>query len=59
MLFDAMYQSLASNRGLKSSFDPPEIIVQNWTDLDWARGAGALVLQELFKSPLGQVATDR
>ena len=58
-LFDAMYQSLASNRPLKSSFDPPEIIVQNWTDLDWARGAGALVLQELFKSPLGQVATDK
>jgi predicted NBD/HSP70 family sugar kinase len=59
VLFDAMYQSLASNRSLKSSLELPEILIQNWSDLDWARGAGALVLQELFKSPLGQVATDR
>jgi hypothetical protein len=34
-----------------------EIMVQEWTEQDWARGAGAMVLQELYKSPVGQVAT--
>lgn len=28
-----------------------QIIVQNWKDTDWARGAAVLVLQELFKRP--------
>jgi hypothetical protein len=54
-----MYSTLAAY--LSANFGPrtTEIIVQQWTEQDWARGAGALVLQELYKSPVGQVATDR
>lgn len=37
---------------------PVEIVTKPWNDKDWARGAGALVLQELYKSPVGQVATN-
>ncbi|HID86560.1 MAG TPA: hypothetical protein EYP55_04170 [Anaerolineae bacterium] len=29
-----------------------EIIVQEWGDDAWARGAASLVLQEIFKSPI-------
>jgi hypothetical protein len=41
-------------RYLPSKFGKPgtEILVQSWTDQDWARGAGTLVLQELYKSPV-------
>jgi transcriptional regulator of PTS gene len=59
LIFDDMYSTLAAY--LSANFGPrtTEIIVQQWTEQDWARGAGALVLQELYKSPVGQVATDR
>ena len=59
LIFDDMYSIL--NTYLSANFGPrtAEIIVQQWTEQDWARGAGALVLQELYKSPVDQVATDR
>lgn len=34
-----------------------DIVTKPWNDKDWARGAGALVLQELYKSPVGQITT--
>ncbi|MEA2102305.1 MAG: ROK family transcriptional regulator [Thermodesulfobacteriota bacterium] len=48
-LFDPMRQAVADTTNeemLKNS----EIVVQKWTDTDWARGAACLVLQEVFKS---------
>jgi predicted NBD/HSP70 family sugar kinase len=45
---------------LSPSFGQPasavDIVIKPWSDTDWVRGAGALVLQELYKSPVGQVA---
>lgn len=34
------------------------VYVQRWTDEQWARGAGSLVLQELYKSPVSEFAAD-
>lgn len=34
------------------------VYVQQWTNVQWARGAGALVLQELYKSPVSELFTD-
>jgi hypothetical protein len=39
----------------KELFQSLEIIVQDWHDTDWARGAASLVLQELYKSPLNSL----
>jgi len=54
-----MYSTLDKYISAKFDHQTTQIIVQQWTEQDWARGAGALVLQELYKSPVGQVATDR
>ena len=59
LIFDGMYPTLDSFLSAKFGRRTTQIIVQEWTEQDWARGAGALVLQELYKSPVGQVATDR
>ena len=59
LMFDAMYSTLENCLSAKFGRRDTQIIVQQWTEQDWARGAGALVLQELYKSPVGQVATDR
>jgi predicted NBD/HSP70 family sugar kinase len=59
LIFDAMYSTLDTCLSAKFGRQTTQIIVQQWTEQDWARGAGALVLQELYKSPVGQVATDR
>jgi len=58
LIFDAMYPTLDRYTSAKFGRRTTEIIVQEWTEQDWARGAGALVLQELYKSPVGQLATD-
>jgi predicted NBD/HSP70 family sugar kinase len=52
LLFEPMHQTLPDY--LPNKFGQPgtEILVQRWSDQDWARGAGTLVLQELFKSPV-------
>lgn len=34
------------------------VYIKEWTDEQWARGAGSLVLQELYKSPVSELATD-
>ena len=59
LIFDAMGSTLDTYLSDKFGRRTTQIIVQQWTEQDWARGAGALVLQELYKSPVGQVATDR
>ena len=59
LIFDGMYPTLDNFLSVKFGRRSTQIIVQEWTEQDWARGAGALVLQELYKSPVGQVATDR
>jgi len=58
LIFDVMYSTLDNYLSAKFGRRTTQIIVQQWTEQDWARGAGALVLQELYKSPVGQVATD-
>ena len=59
LIFDAMDSTLDTYLSDKFGRRTTQIIVQQWTEQDWARGAGTLVLQELYKSPVGQVATDR
>lgn len=59
LIFNAMRLTLDSYISTKFDHRSTQIIIQQWTEQDWARGAGAMVLQELYKSPVGQVATDR
>jgi predicted NBD/HSP70 family sugar kinase len=59
LIFDVMHSTLENYLSAKFGRQTTQIIVQQWTKQDWARGAGALVLQELYKSPVCQVATDR
>jgi predicted NBD/HSP70 family sugar kinase len=55
--FDEMYKTLDQFVSTKFGRRTVEFIIQQWTEQDWARGAGAMVLQELYKSPVGQVAS--
>jgi transcriptional regulator of PTS gene len=59
LIFDAMFSTVEQCHSTRFGRRTTQIIVQQWTEQDWARGAGALVLQELYKSPVGQVATHR
>ena len=50
MLFASMYQTIS--RCLTDTFiSDTAIRVQNWDRKDYARGAGTMVLQEIYKSP--------
>ncbi|MDJ0783605.1 MAG: ROK family transcriptional regulator [Desulfosarcinaceae bacterium] len=40
------------NPGLRRDL---EVVIHKWRDIDWARGAASLVLQELYKSPFNRV----
>jgi hypothetical protein len=33
----------------------PEVIVKPWGETDYARGAGVLVLQEIYKHPVSRM----
>lgn len=57
LIFNDMHATLDQYVSGKFGRRTVEIMVQEWTEQDWARGAGAMVLQELYKSPVGQVAT--
>jgi predicted NBD/HSP70 family sugar kinase len=57
LIFSHMHTALDQYVSAKFGRRNVEILVQEWTEQDWARGAGAMVLQELYKSPVGQVAT--
>jgi predicted NBD/HSP70 family sugar kinase len=57
LIFTDMHAALDRHVSAKFGHRKVEIVVREWTEQDWARGAGAMVLQELYKSPVGQVAT--
>ncbi len=50
-LFDPMFEQVERLKTGKFGSTDTEIIIQSWSDGDWARGAGTLVLRELYKSP--------
>ena len=54
ILFDPMRKAIKRflNKELEKA---TEIIVQDWHDDDWARGAAGVVLSELYKSPLEKI----
>jgi predicted NBD/HSP70 family sugar kinase len=56
LIFESMHATLNHYLPPRIGRCTAEIIVKQWTEQDWARGAGVMVLQELFKSPVGQVA---
>lgn len=47
-LLQPMYRSMEQVRSKKFGSIRTELIVNDWTEEDWARGAGTLVLQELY-----------
>jgi glucokinase-like ROK family protein len=54
LLFDSMYKTIPQYTSTKVNVNT-EIIVQSWDREDYARGAGTLVLQEIYKSPANQI----
>ena len=54
LMFDPMQDTLArmANSQILAS---TRVVIQKWHDVEWARGAASLVLQELYKSPLNRV----
>ena len=54
LMFATMRRAInnQANPGLCSDL---EVIIHKWRDIDWARGAASLVLQELYKSPYNRV----
>jgi predicted NBD/HSP70 family sugar kinase len=54
LMFGAMRVAIDAcvNPGLQNDLD---VIIHKWRDIDWARGAASLVLQELYKSPFNRV----
>jgi predicted NBD/HSP70 family sugar kinase len=50
LIFDPMFADLDHYRSSKTNNDSP-IVVHNWDHSDYARGAGSLVLREVYKSP--------
>jgi len=51
LLFDPMHASIRNHRSDKFRSYHTEILISNWTNEDFAKGAGTLVLQEIYKSP--------
>lgn len=54
LMFEPMRKAIDThvNPGLRSDL---EVVIHKWRDIDWARGAASLVLQELYKSPFNRV----
>lgn len=59
LILNDLHATLDSYISPKFGHESTQIIVQQWTEQNWARGAGALVLRELYKTPVGQVAMDQ
>ena len=57
MFFDSMRATIPHYISAKFGQPGTRLVIQNWTDDDWARGAGTLVLQELYKSPVSRPAS--
>ncbi len=51
LLFDPMFEYIRNSRSDKFGNYDTEIIISNWANKDFAKGAGTLVLQEIYKSP--------
>ena len=54
MLFDSMFAVLPDTISDKLESDP-KVIVKPWRQTDYARGAGVLVLQEIYKHPVSRM----
>lgn len=54
LLFESMQDTIPQYLPAKSKTNT-EIIIHNWTYKDWARGAGTVALQEIYKSPAHQM----
>jgi predicted NBD/HSP70 family sugar kinase len=50
-LFNSMFETIKINQLEKHVRNETDIIIKARTDEDWAKGAGTLVLQEIYKSP--------
>jgi predicted NBD/HSP70 family sugar kinase len=54
MLFDSMYAAIPQY--LSKNLDSrTQVIVKQWSQTDYARGAGAMVLQEIYKHPISRM----
>lgn len=51
VLLEPMFAEIQRLRAGKFANSRTEIIVQSWTDGDWARESGTLALREIYKSP--------
>jgi len=58
MLFNPMHKSLKTHVN-KEQAAVTEIVIQEWNESDWARGAAGFVLGELYKSPLKKINRQR
>jgi predicted NBD/HSP70 family sugar kinase len=57
-LLEPFKAALADNTPEMCSPVADFVYVKDWTDEQWARGAGSLALQELYKSPVSELTTD-
>jgi predicted NBD/HSP70 family sugar kinase len=57
-LLEPFKQSMAANTPDMCRPANDLVYVKEWTEEQWARGAGSLALQELYKSPVSEFATD-
>lgn len=55
LLFDPMLESIERHT-FNGLAEDVEIVIQEWGDEAWARGAASLVLRELYKSPIHKVS---
>lgn len=51
LLFQPMRDSV-TRHAFNGLADDAEIVIQEWGDEAWARGAASLVLQEIYRSPI-------
>ena len=51
LLSDSMFESIQKSQSRKFGACKTEILSSSWSDEDFAKGAGTLVLQEIYKSP--------
>ena len=54
LVFDPMRRAVKKYLN-REQFKATEIVIQEWGDDDWARGAAGFVLSELYKSPLDKI----
>lgn len=50
-MFNSMFQSINNNISKKFKDYGTQILIKEWSDKDWVKGAGTLVLKEIYKSP--------